>query len=68
MKQLEVQGEEQNVGPFRADILCRNMDDNSQVLIENQLYKTDHKHLGQLLTYAPGLEASHHYMDCFRVG
>ena len=58
MKQLEVQGKEQNVGPFRADILCRNMYDNSLVLIENQLEKTDHKHLGQLLTYAPGLDAA----------
>ena len=53
-----MQGVEQQVGAFRADILCRDGVDDSQVLIENQLYKTDHKHLGQLLTYAPGLEAT----------
>lgn len=54
---LEVQGQEQNVGPFKADILCKNTEDNSLVLIENQLEKTDHTHLGQLLTYAAGLKA-----------
>ena len=54
---LEVQEQEASVGPFRADVLCRNADDNSFVLIENQLERTDHSHLGQLLTYAAGLDA-----------
>ncbi|MBI5154013.1 DUF4268 domain-containing protein [Candidatus Poribacteria bacterium] len=56
---LEVEAREQEVGPFRADILCRNLDSPSDewVLIENQLEKTDHIHLGQLLTYAAGLQA-----------
>jgi hypothetical protein len=54
---LEVQEQEASVGPFRADILCRNMADNSLVLIENQLERTNHGHLGQLLTYAAGLDA-----------
>ena len=45
------------MGPFRADILCKNTLDGSWVLIENQIEKTDHMHLGQLLTYAAGLEA-----------
>ena len=53
---LEVQRQEAQVGPFRADILCRNTADNSLVLIENQLERTDHGHLGQLFTYAAGLE------------
>lgn len=55
--ELEVVGQEKHVGPFRADILCRNTVDNSFVLIENQLERTDHTHLGQLLTYAAGLDA-----------
>jgi len=54
---LEVEAQEQNVGPFRADILCKDTHDSSWVLIENQLERTDHTHLGQLLTYAAGLEA-----------
>lgn len=54
---LELEAQEKNVGPFRADILCKNTDDDSWVLIENQLERTDHTHLGQLLTYAAGLHA-----------
>jgi len=55
--ELQVEAEEKPVGPFSADILCRDMTDNSWVLIENQLERTDHTHLGQLMTYAAGLEA-----------
>ena len=55
--ELELESQETNVGPFRADILCRNADGGSWVLIENQLERTDHRHLGQLLTYAAGLHA-----------
>lgn len=55
--ELEVISEEKSVGPFRADILCKSTLDDTYVLIENQLEKTDHNHLGQLMTYAAGLEA-----------
>lgn len=55
--ELELEAQEKEVGPFRADILCKNTLDDSWVLIENQIEKTDHKHLGQLLTYAAGLHA-----------
>ena len=55
--ELELAGQEVNVGPFRADILCKNTTDDSWVVIENQLDKTDHWHLGQILTYSAGLNA-----------
>ena len=54
---LELEAQEKDVGPFRADILCKDTSNDSWVLVENQLERTDHKHLGQLLTYASGLEA-----------
>lgn len=54
---LELESMERPVGPFRADILCKDTNSGNWVLIENQLEKTDHIHLGQLLTYASGLDA-----------
>ena len=55
--ELELEAQERSVGPFRADILCKNTADGSWVLVENQLERTDHTHLGQLITYAAGLQA-----------
>jgi hypothetical protein len=55
--ELELEAQERAVGPFRADILCKDVGSDAFVLIENQLERTDHVHLGQLLTYASGLEA-----------
>lgn len=54
---LELEATEKDVGPFRADILCKDTRTGHWVLIENQLGRTDHGHLGQLLTYAAGLNA-----------
>ncbi len=54
---LEPYSSEERVGPFSADILCRSVFDDSWVVIENQYGKTDHDHLGKLLTYAAGLHA-----------
>ena len=55
--ELEVQSQEKSVGPFSADILCKDTINDHYVLIENQLERTDHTHLGQLMTYAAGLDA-----------
>lgn len=55
--ELELEAMEKTVGPFRADILCRETGpDGGMVLVENQLEPTNHTHLGQLLTYAAGLD------------
>lgn len=55
--ELELEAQEKNVGSFRADIVCKDTLADSWVLIENQLERTDHSHLGQLITYAAGLNA-----------
>lgn len=54
---LEVAGTEVAVDAFSADILAVNPQDGSRVLIENQLERSDHSHLGQIMTYLAGLEA-----------
>ncbi|MDH6186804.1 hypothetical protein [Polaromonas sp. CG_23.6] len=59
--ELELTGQELAVGPvgpigpYAADIVCKDTMSNALVLIENQLENTDHRHLGHLLTYAAGL-------------
>jgi hypothetical protein len=55
--ELEHEATEQSVGPFSADILCKDTSTGNYVLVENQLERTDHRHLGQLITYASGLKA-----------
>lgn len=45
------------VGLFSADLLGSELGSGAVILVENQLEATDHGHLGQLLTYAGGLDA-----------
>ncbi|MBM4197993.1 MAG: hypothetical protein FJ197_13065 [Gammaproteobacteria bacterium] len=56
--ELEVEHTEMAVGPFAADILARDSAIGNYVIIENQLAKTNHDHLGKAITYAAFLGAS----------
>ena len=47
---LELVGTEVSVGDFRLDILAEDGEGN-RVLVENQFGSTDHRHLGQLISY-----------------
>lgn len=49
---------EKRVGPYELDIFGHVESSDAPVIIENQLTRTDHTHLGQLITYASGLEAA----------
>lgn len=51
---LELIESESPVGSFSADIYAAESGSSRKVIIENQLEETDHKHLGQIITYAAG--------------
>lgn len=53
---LTADEKEKSVGSFSADITAEDAS-GQKVLIENQLEKTDHGHLGQILTYISNLDA-----------
>ena len=54
--QLTVLEREKSVGSFNVDLFCEDINGN-YVIVENQLERTDHDHLGKVLTYLVNLDA-----------
>ena len=54
--EISIDSREERVGPFKVDLFGEDTNGN-KVIIENQLEKTDHDHLGKVLTYLVNLEA-----------
>ena len=55
---LELISTEEKMDGGRADILCKDTVTGNNVIIENQLEKTDPDHLGRILSYAAALKAN----------
>ena len=65
---LEVKGTEVSVGKYNADIVAQpTSSEAGDVVIENQLGKSDHDHLGKVITYASGLDASYIVWICEKI-
>ena len=48
---------EKEIGKYKADITARDLNEDRIIVIENQFGKTDHDHLGKIITYASGINA-----------
>lgn len=55
---LELSASEHPVGGFALDLIGTDLTNDCTLIVENQLTATDHGHLGQLLTYAAGTDAT----------
>ena len=55
--EVEFSQSEQQVGPYAVDIIGKDLTHDSVLIVENQLEKTNHTHLGQLITYAANTDA-----------
>lgn len=56
---LALKAAEQQVGDFSLDLIGTERTGDARVIVENQLGVSDHRHLGQILTYAGGVDAAY---------
>jgi hypothetical protein len=54
--EIELEAREHPIGPYFLDLYGRDLTNQCVLIVENQLTATDHRHLGQLLTYAAGTQ------------
>ncbi len=55
---VELTAREHPVGGYSLDLYGRDLTNDCVLIVENQLEQSDHTHLGQVLTYAGGTDAS----------
>lgn len=55
---IELTASEVSIGDFYLDLMGTNLTDGTTLIVENQIERTDHTHLGQLITYAGGIGPS----------
>ena len=55
---IAVEETESSVGDFNVEIFATDADTGKSIIIENHLEETNHDHLGKLITYASGKDAS----------
>lgn len=56
---LQLEGQEIKVGSYSADLVLKEVSSGAVVVVENMYGQTDHDHIGKLITYAAGLDASY---------
>lgn len=54
---LELERAEHPVGSFSLDLIGTDLTNGVPLIVENQIEASDHRHLGQLLTYTAGTDA-----------
>lgn len=57
IENINLKQTESSVGDFNVDILAEEEATGNKIVIENQLEKTNHDHLGKIITYAAGWDA-----------
>lgn len=55
---IDLEERESSVGSFSVDLFAAEEGTGRKIIIENQLEDTNHDHLGKIITYAAGKEAS----------